>query len=105
MNARVMVPTKPMTAVEPARHSRLGGGGSSAIRRSSKSAELETGFLLSRERDSTSRSEFPHFLRRHKALKFTRGHTRVSLKYFMERSSGVYDHSTHFMFMSACSLA
>lgn len=34
MNARVKVPTTPMTAVEPARHNRLGGGGSSAIRRS-----------------------------------------------------------------------
>ena len=37
MNARVKVPTKPMTAVEPARHSRLGGGGSSTIRQSLKS--------------------------------------------------------------------
>ena len=40
MNARVMVPTKPMTAVEPARHSRLGGGGSSAIRRSIRERKL-----------------------------------------------------------------
>ena len=36
MNACVRVPTKPMIAVEPERHSRLGGGGSSAIRRSMK---------------------------------------------------------------------
>ena len=33
MNARVRVPTMPMTVVELARHGRLGGGGLSAIRR------------------------------------------------------------------------
>ena len=33
MNARVRVPITAMTVVELARHSRLGGGGLSAIRR------------------------------------------------------------------------
>ena len=40
MNARVRVPTKLMTTVEPARHSRLGGGGSSTMRRSIKERKV-----------------------------------------------------------------
>ena len=47
MNARVKAPTKPMTAVEPERHSRLGGGGSSSIKRSIKGQKVvESGYFV-----------------------------------------------------------
>lgn len=45
MNARVIVPIKPMTAVELERHSRLGGGGSAIRQLMMGRKTVETGCL------------------------------------------------------------